>query len=259
MNLEFKKKLSDRKYTVLSSITFITFFSLWCLFSYGGFVQPFFLPSPTDVIQDIYNLFLNDGFIWDVIHSSARVFTGFIISAALAIPLGILMGSFHFFDALLAPFFGFIRFMPAAAFIPLLILWLGVGFAEKIAILFISIFFYLVLFISDIARNVKKELIETAVTLGANKKQVLLRVIVPASIPGIWNALRIMVGVGWTTLVIVEIVGAQTGIAAMMVESQRFLKTGRIIAGIITIGSLGLICDFFFKKTYHIFFRWVED
>lgn len=259
MNLEFKKKLSDRKYAVISSVTFIAFFSLWCFFSYGGFVQPFFLPSPTDVMQDTYNLFLNDGFVWDVIHSSARVLTGFIISAALAIPLGILMGSFQFFDALLAPFFGFIRFMPAAAFIPLLILWLGIGFAEKIAILFISIFFYLVLFVSDIARDVNKDLIETAVTLGANKKQVLLRVIVPASIPGIWNALRIMVGVGWTTLVIVEIVGAQTGIAAMMVESQRFLKTGRIIAGIITIGFLGLICDFFFKKTYRIFFKWVED
>lgn len=259
MNLEFKKKLSDRKYAVLSSVTFIAFFSLWCFFSYGGFVQPFFLPSPTDVMQDTYNLFLNDGFVWDVIHSSARVLTGFIISAALAIPLGILMGSFQFFDALLAPFFGFIRFMPAAAFIPLLILWLGIGFAEKIAILFISIFFYLVLFVSDIARDVNKDLIETAVTLGANKKQVLLRVIVPASIPGVWNALRIMVGVGWTTLVIVEIVGAQTGIAAMMVESQRFLKTGRIIAGIITIGFLGLICDFFFKKTYRIFFKWVED
>jgi NitT/TauT family transport system permease protein len=259
MNLEFKKKLSDRKYAVLSSITFIAFFSLWCFFSYGGFVQAFFLPSPTDVIQDTYNLFLNDGFVWDVIHSSARVLTGFIISAALAIPLGILMGSFQFFDALLAPFFGFIRFMPAAAFIPLLILWLGVGFAEKIAILFISIFFYLVLFVTDIARDVNKDLIETAVTLGANKKQVLRRVIVPASIPGIWNALRIMVGVGWTTLVIVEIVGAQTGIAAMMVESQRFLKTGRIIAGILTIGFLGLICDFFFKKTYRIFFKWVED
>jgi len=76
---------------------------------------------------------------------------------------------------------------------------------------------------------------------------------------GIWDALRIMVGVGWTTLVIVEIVGAQTGIAAMMVESQRFLKTGRIIAGIITIGILGLICDIFFKKTYDIFFGWAED
>ena len=259
MNLEFKKKLSDRKYAVLSSVTFIAFFSLWCFFSYGGFVQPFFLPSPTDVTQDTYNLFLNDDFVRDVIHSSARVLTGFIISAALAIPLGILMGSFQFFDALLAPFFGFIRFMPAAAFIPLLILWLGIGFAEKIAILFISIFFYLVLFVSDIARDVNKDLIETAVTLGANKKQILLRVIVPASIPGIWNALRIMVGVGWTTLVIVEIVGAQTGIAAMMVESQRFLKTGRIIAGIITIGFLGLICDFFFKKTYRIFCKWVED
>lgn len=259
MDLKFKEKLSYRRYAGLSSITFILFFSLWCLLSYGGLVQPYFLPSPTDVIRDLYTLFFNDGFLKDVVDSFMRVFTGFLLSAAIAIPLGILMGSFHYFDAMLAPFFGFIRFMPATAFIPLVILWLGIGFTEKIAILFISIFFYLVLFIADIARNVRKELIETALTLGADKQQVLWKVVVPASLPGIWNALRIMVGVGWTTLVIVEIVGAQTGIAAMMVESQRFLKTGRVIAGIITIGVLGLICDLFFKKTYNIFFSWAED
>ncbi|PIU57943.1 MAG: ABC transporter permease [Deltaproteobacteria bacterium CG07_land_8_20_14_0_80_38_7] len=259
MDLKFKEKLSYKRYARFSSITFILFFLLWCILSYGGLVQHYFLPSPTDVIRDLYILFLHDGFMTDVIDSFMRVFTGFLISAVLAIPIGILMGSFHYFDALLSPFFGYIRFMPASAFIPLLILWLGIGFTEKIAILFISIFFYLVLFVADIARNVKRELIETAVTLGANKRQVLWKVIVPASMPGIWDAMRIMVGVGWTTLVIVEIVGAQTGIAAMMIESQRFLKTGRIIAGIITIGFLGLICDFFFKKTYNIFFKWAED
>lgn len=222
-------------------------------------IKPYFLPSPSDVLRDLFSLFLHEGFLQDVADSFMRVLTGFLIAAAVAIPLGILMGSFHYFDALLAPFFGFVRFMPATAFIPLVILWLGIGFTEKVAILFISIFFYLVLFIADIARNVRKELIETALTLGAGKRQVLWKVIVPATMPGIWDALRIMIGVGWTTLVIVEIVGAQTGIAAMMVTSQRFLKTGRIIAGIITIGVLGLVCDMFFKKTYKIFFGWTED
>jgi len=184
MDLKFKEKLSYKKYVGLSAVTFILFFSMWCILSYGGVVQPYFLPSPTDVIRDLYTLFFNDGFLRDVFDSFMRVFTGFILSVALAIPLGILMGSFHYFDALLAPFFGFVRFLPATAFIPLSILWFGIGFAEKIAILFISIFFYLVLFVADIARNVKKEFIETAVTLGANRKQVLWRVIVPASMPG---------------------------------------------------------------------------
>lgn len=259
IRLQFKEKITTNHYVILSSITFMALLLLWSLLSYTGYVQPYFLPTPTDVVRDAYNLFVTGNFIRDIADSFGRVLIGFLISVIAAVPLGILMGSFHFFDALFAPFFGFVRFMPAAAFIPLLILWLGIGFTEKVAILFISIFFYLVLFVADIARNVNKDLIETAVTLGANKKQILLKVIVPASLPRIWDALRIMIGVGWTTLVMVEIVGAQTGIAAMMVESQRFLKTGRIITGIITIGLLGLICDYFFKKTYNLLFDWVEE
>lgn len=259
MELDFKKSLSDGKYAAYSTVTFAAVFLLWCALSYGGLVQPFFLPSPTDVLRDTYNLFLTDGFCTDILHSFSRVLGGFLLSAMLAVPLGILMGSFHQFDALLAPFFGFIRFIPATAFIPLLILWVGIGLTEKLAVLFISIFFYLVLFVADIARDVRKELIETAYTLGASKRQVLWRVIVPASLPSIWHALRIMIGVGWTTLIVVEIVGAQTGIAAMMVESQRFLKTGRIIAGIFTIGFLGLLCDYCFKRTYRALYKWVED
>ncbi len=259
MGITTKRPPPAYGYARLSMVTFGTVFVTWCTLSYAELVPAYFLPSPTAVARELYMLFVNDGFAWDVMHSLLRVLSGFVVSSVAAVPLGIVMGTFAPFDALFSTFFGFIRFIPATAFIPLLILWLGIGEIEKVAILFIATFFYLVLFISDIARNVKREFVETALTLGATKMQILLRVIVPTSMPAIWNALRVMTGVGWTTLVVVEIVAAQSGIAAMMIQSQRFLKTGRIMAGIITIGVLGLISDCFFKKMYSILYNWAEE
>ncbi len=204
-------------------------------------------------------MFTTDAFWKDIFTSLSRVLLGFLASTLLAIPLGILAGSFKFFDSLIAPFVGFIRYMPAAAFIPLLILWVGIGLTQKVAILFISIFFYLVLMVADAAANVRKDFIETAYTLGASKRQTLFKVIVPAALPGIWESMRVMMGIGWTTIVIVELVATRTGIGSVIIEAQRFMRTDKIIVGILTIGFLGIISDFSFRILGNLFFDWKKN
>jgi NitT/TauT family transport system permease protein len=221
-------------------------------------VDPLFLPSPGRVLQAGVDLFVELGFTTDILNSVYRVMLGFIVAALIGVPLGLFMGTFKVAEAFTEPVVGFIRYMPASAFIPLFILWLGIGDIEKIAIIFVGSFFQLVLMVAVVAKNVHKDMLETAYTLGAKRFQVIWKVLLPASLPGIVDTLRIIVGWAWTYIIVAELVASASGIGYMIISAQRMLRTGNIIFGILTIGVLGLITDYFFKWLYSRLFPWVE-
>ncbi|MFC1583490.1 ABC transporter permease [Candidatus Neomarinimicrobiota bacterium] len=221
-------------------------------------VAPLFLPTPHTVVVEGFKLFAERNFAEDVLASTSRVLAGLFLSALTAIPLGILMGASRRWEQIMAPIVGFIRYMPAAAFIPLLILWFGIGFTQKVAIIFISVFFYLILLVADAAAQVRVDLVDAARTLGAKRWQILTRIIVPSALPGIWDSLRIMMGVGWTMIIVAEMVSAERGIGAMIIQAQRFLQTPRIIAGIIVIGLLGVMFDALFRVLRPLLFPWTK-
>jgi NitT/TauT family transport system permease protein len=231
---------------------------IWSILTYGGFVDPLFLPSPGRVFQAGVDLFVELGFTTDILNSVYRVMLGFVVAALIGVPLGLFMGTFKVAEAFTEPVVGFIRYMPASAFIPLFILWLGIGDIEKIAIIFVGSFFQLVLMVAVVAKNVHKDMLETAYTLGARRFQVIWKVLLPASLPGIVDTLRIIVGWAWTYIIVAELVASASGIGYMIISAQRMLRTGNIIFGILTIGMLGLITDYFFKWLYNRLFPWVE-
>jgi NitT/TauT family transport system permease protein len=245
-------------YLILALSSFAFFLILWSILTYGRFVDPLFLPSPGRVFQAGVDLFLELEFTTDILNSVYRVMTGFIIAAIIGVPIGLIMGTFKVAEALTEPVVGFVRYMPASAFIPLFILWLGIGDIEKIAIIFVGSFFQLVLMVAVVAKNVHKDMLETAYTLGAKRFQVIRKVLLPASLPGIVDTLRIIVGWAWTYIIVAELVASASGIGYMIISSQRMLRTGNIIFGILTIGMLGLLTDFFSKWLYHRLFPWVE-
>jgi NitT/TauT family transport system permease protein len=245
-------------YLILALGSFAFFLIIWSILTYGGFVDPLFLPSPGKVFQAGVDLFVDLGFTTDILNSVYRVMLGFIVAAIIGVPLGMLMGTFKVAEAITEPMVGFIRYMPASAFIPLFILWLGIGDIEKIAIIFVGSFFQLVLMVAVVAKNVHKDMLETAYTLGAKRFQVIRKVLLPASMPGILDTLRIIVGWAWTYIIVAELVASASGIGYMILSSQRMLRTGNIIFGILTIGILGLITDYFFKWLYNRLFPWVE-
>jgi NitT/TauT family transport system permease protein len=245
-------------YLILALSSFAFFIILWSILTYGRFVDPLFLPSPGRVFQAGIDLFLELEFAIDILSSVYRVMMGFIIAAIIGVPIGLIMGTFKVAEAFTEPVVGFIRYMPASAFIPLFILWLGIGDVEKIAIIFVGSFFQLVLMVAVVAKNVHKDMLETAYTLGAKRFQVIRKVLLPASLPGIVDTLRIIVGWAWTYIIVAELVASASGIGYMIISSQRMLRTGNIIFGILTIGILGLLTDFFSKWLYHKLFPWVE-
>jgi len=245
-------------YLILTFSSFGFFLGIWTILSYGGLVDPLFLPSPGRVFEAGYDLFSEFSFSSDIFNSVYRVMAGFLIAALIGVPLGLIMGTFRAAEAFSEPVVGFIRYMPASAFIPLFILWLGIGDVEKIAIIFVGSFFQLVLMVAVVAKNIHKDLLETAYTLGAKRFQVIRKVLLPASLPGIVDTLRIIVGWAWTYIIVAELVASASGIGYMIISSQRMLRTANIIFGILTIGMLGLITDYFFKWLYHHLFPWVD-
>lgn len=252
-----KADIPSKLYLSLTALSFALLLAIWSALTYSGLVTPLFLPAPDQIVTSAITLFGEFHLMDDILASVGRVTAGFLLAAVIGVPLGILMGSLKVFEAFVEPLLGFIRYMPASAFIPLFILWLGIGESEKIAVIFFGTFFQLTLMIMDVTKNVSQALIDTAYTLGVSRSAVFWRVILPSSMPGIVDTLRITFGWAWTYLVVAEIVAASSGLGYMIMQSQRFLKTGHIIVGIITIGMIGILIDIFFKWAYKRLFPWM--
>ncbi len=255
---EFKKTLPRRTYFSLGSVAFIGTIVVWHLITSLDLIKPYFLPSPTEIIKAAFLLF-QDGVFWHGVKDSFyRVTVGYLLAVILAVPLGILVGSFKTIEALIEPMNNFIRYTPLPAFIPLIILWVGLGDLNQITVIFFGVFWSLIVMVADASASVPKELIDTAYTLGLKRREILSKVVFPYSLPGIYDSLRVAIGWAWSSLILAEVVGANTGIGHMIMESQRFLKTANVIFGIILVGILGVLLDYLFKMFYPILFKWSE-
>jgi NitT/TauT family transport system permease protein len=219
---------------------------------------PVLLPGPLAVVQAWIEMFRELGFLRDVGWSAFRVIGGFALAAVLAVPLGVLMGTFEIARAFFQPPINAIRYMPASAFIPLLILLQGLGEDEKLTVIWIGVFFPLVLMVIDTAHRVPIEMLQTAYTLGASRWAVCRKVLLRAMLPDVVDALRITMGWAWTYLIVAELVAATAGIGYFILVAQRYLRADRIIAAILTIGVLGLATDVLFGLIYRHAFPYVE-
>jgi NitT/TauT family transport system permease protein len=196
------------------------------------------------------------GFAEDIGMTVWRVVGGFAIAAAIALPLGVAMGAYKPVEAFFEPFVSFARYLPASAFIPLLILWAGIGEAQKLAVIFIGSFFQLVLMIAVTVGNTRRDLVEAAYTLGAGDRSLVWRVLIPGAAPEIAETLRMVLGWAWTYVIVAELIGASSGIGHMITDSQALLATDQIIFGIIVIGLIGLVSDLLFKALNRRWFPW---
>ncbi len=250
---------SARRSTFLGVLGAIGFFGIWQAAHYlTPETQQRFLPAVQDVLGQLIYLYAEKGFLGDVLISCARIFGSFFLACMIAVPLGIAMGCFANLRALVNPTVSGLRYLPAASFIPLLLVWLGPSEGSKVGLLFLGVIFFLVAMVLDNTRQVPRELIEAALTMGASRKRIVLEVVVPAVAPSVIDSMRTMIAVGWTYLVIAEIVGAQAGIGAVMMRAGRFLNVDIIMAGILMIGILGVMTDLLFRVTQHTLLPWTR-
>ena len=240
----------------LGAAFFALFFAAWAIATFGGYVSPTFLADPASMLQEGWNLLAKHGFIKDILITIWRVFGGFVLAAAFGIPLGMAMGAYKPVEAFFEPFISFSRYLPASAFIPLLILWAGTGEAQKLLVIFVGSFFQIVLMVAIAVGSTRRDLVEAAYTLGASDRAIVTRVLLPASAPEIAEISRLVLGWAWTYVIVAELIGASSGIGHMIMDSQALLNTGQIIFGIVVIGVIGLISDFLFKALNRRVFAW---
>ena len=241
---------------VLGVAFFGLFLLFWTFLTASGIVPPHFLASPLQALKAAWALFAEFNFLHDMGMTVWRVMGGFVLAAVVAVPLGIAMGAYKPVEAVFEPFISFARYLPASAFIPLLIMWVGIGEAQKLSIIFIGCFFQLTLMVMMIVSNARRDLVEAAYTLGSTDASVIRRVLLPGAAPEIAEALRQVLGLGWTYVVVAELIGAASGIGHMIMDSQALMATDNIIAGIVIIGLVGLASDLSFKKINQKLFPW---
>lgn len=230
----------------------------WWLVTATGMVRPLFLPPPQAVLAEGWEQLVT-GVLWtDASVSIWRILLGWLAATVVAVPLGILMGNYRLIEGMFEPLISTVRYMPVVALIPLTILWAGITDLQKILILFIGTFFQQVLMIMNNTKSVDMTLIRAGQTLGFSNGEILRRIVLPASMPAIWDTLRVTLGWTWTYLVVAELVAAQDGLGRRIMDAQRYLSTETILFGTIFIGLLGLVTDYLFKLGGRKFFGWAE-
>lgn len=206
-----------------------------------------FLTSPVGIAEEFVTL-LRTGYVgtplWaNFAASLGRTFTGFVLSALVAIPLGLWMGLNPYVRAVLSPLFNLLRPVPAIALIPLVVLWFGIGETSKIIVIFLASFLYVVLNTTAGVATVPEGLIRAAINLGASRAQLFRHVIFPASLPSIMTGLKTGLAVSWAVVVAAELIAAQRGLGYMIQDAATFYRIKDVYVGVILIGVIGLLMN----------------
>ncbi|QUY42397.1 ABC transporter permease [Acaryochloris marina] len=234
-------------------------FGLWWGIASTGVVNSDFLPSPTQVGQALRDLYSDGLLVHDTLMSCFRVGVGFLLAAIVSAPVGIAMGTFTSIRSLLEPIMGIVRYMPAPAFTPLLLIYLGVDERPKIALIFIGTVFFNILMVMDAVKFIPKELLETTYTLGGRRHQVLFQVITPYVIPNILDAFRVNMAASWNLVVVAELIAAEEGLGKRIAIAEQFFRTDTIFACLIVLGLIGFGLDLLFRWLQRAVSPWAID
>ena len=256
-----RKPLPRNWRLIFSAILPVLVIATWVALTAGEkpFINPSFLPSPIKVLQALLASIFDNSLFPSVWASSARIGLSFLLAAAVALPLGILMGAWEPINRLFDPIMAPLRYLPISAFIPLLILWFGIGEAQKIAFLFLGVFVFLLPVVVTAIRAVPEELVQTALTLGATRFQVVRTVLIPHALPDIFDSFRVMNAISWTYVILAEFVNAPSGLGYMIQQAGNRVKTAQMFSGILVIGVIGLLTDALIRGINGVLFRWREE
>jgi NitT/TauT family transport system permease protein len=245
-------------YKTMAVVGFLVPLAVWWWLSNSGHFEIAYLPTPPTVWNTLLEL-IKDETIWeDVKISFLRVTAGFLLSAVIAIPMGIWIGSWKIVEGFFQPVIEFIRYVPVPALIPLLMLFFGIEEASKIMLIFVGTYFQLVLMVADEVRRVPQELLQVSYTLGAKRGEAVRLVLMRAAMPGIFDALRLCNGWAWTYLVVAELIAANEGLGYRILKFSRFVQTPKMFVYLFALGVLGLLLDFLFRKFNARVFHWAD-
>lgn len=239
---------------LLSIATVAGLLLLWTVATEARWIAPLFLPGPHAILVALQQAW-DGGFDGNTLPVQAgaslmRVLSAFILAAAAGIPAGLAMGVSRRARAMLDPVIEFYRPLPPLAYLPLMVIWFGIGETSKIMLIFLACFAPVALATRSGVLSASRDQVNAALSMGATRWQVLRHVVLPAATPEILVGLRIGMGVGWTTLVAAEMVAANAGLGQMVLNASNFLRTDVVIMGILVIGLFAVL--------FEVGMRWLE-
>lgn len=246
----------------ISILTGLTLLGAWWIASALNVVSPVFLPSPP-VVAAAFGTLFTTGFVDSTLleHLAAslgRVLGALAVSLSLGIPVGLLIALSRVGRGVLDPIVEFLRPLPPLAYLPLIIIWVGIGEASKVTVIALSMLPPIILSTSAGVKAVPKDFVNAARAFGATRTQVLTRVLLPASVPSILTGIRIALGTGWSTLVAAELVAATRGLGFMIQSAAQFLVTDIVIAGIVVIAIIAFALEWLARLIERRFVPWAD-
>ncbi len=225
---------------------------IWQAFSMTGIVRRNVLPAPTDVFVVWYDLMTGwlqiagrySGQWWDHAFASLwRVFAGFAWGAGLGIVLGLFIGLSRLFEKIIDPTIQVLRNIPVTAWVPLSLVFFGIGNAPAIFLIGMGAFFPTVVNTTHGVRQLNKILHKAALMMGANRNELLWRVVLPAALPSIMTGVRLSMGIAWVLVVVAEILAVRSGLGYLLNDAYQFYRNDVVIASMLSIGMLGYLSD----------------
>lgn len=218
--------------------------------------NPLFVPAPSVVFKNLLEMLKTGALQQAIIYSFLRISVATLISSLIAIPVGLLVFNSKIINGILNPIIGVMRYVPVTAFYPLLIMWFGIGEEMKICFLFIATFVYMMPSVVLTLEEIRNDLIDTGITIGMNKYQIIRYIQLPASLPGILNSFIMMFGIGWTYIAVSETINAKYGLGYIIQQSSARGRTDLVFMAIIVVMVISVVFDLCAKKIVRKVFRW---
>jgi taurine transport system permease protein len=250
------RSLHRFRYAAISVVSASAFIGFWEYLAWIGAIDPEFFPPPSHVWGELVKLLSDGTLLIYILESARRVLLGFLLSAAVGIPLGILLGTFLPLRWIVQPVISIIRPLPSLAWIPLSLLWLGIGESQKYAIVFMGTLAPLVVFVTDATLRVEPIYIRAARNLGASRWRIMWEVVLPSALPSIISALKVTLALAWTCIISAEMVGSKDGLGYLIWNAKDWSNVGQVIVGMLAISATVLALDSMVRLVEHRLIPW---
>ena len=233
--------------------------AVWCYLTYGGHIKPLFLPTPT-AMWDSVREFDSRGWLFPaIVRSTLRVVKSLALATAIGLPIGLLMGAFAPFDALLRKLINGGKSIPTTGIAGLIVLWFSIGETAKIVFLFLGAIFYMIILVRSAVLSVNEDYIKVALDIGASKAEIIWKVLLPGALPAIWDAIAVCSGIMWTYIVLAEFINSseqELGLGYLLYIGSRTEDSGKVFSTLIIVAIISSASDWIMQSIRRRFFNW---
>lgn len=252
-------KLSGRADFAIGLAGILLFLAAWSFVTYGGYVRPLFLPTPTAMFDALREYNDRNWLIPAIIRSSFRVGEALVLVILVGIPLGMLMGAFAPIDAFFRKLINGAKSIPTTGLVGLIVLWFSVEEKAKIVFLFLGSIFYMIVLARQAVQNVREDFINVAMDIGATRSQLFRKVLLPAALPQLWDAIAVCNGIMWTYIVLAEFINnseEQLGLGYLLFVGSRTQDSGKVFATLLVVGIISAFTDWVLQTVRKRYFPW---